>query len=134
MKTCPFCAEEIQDAAIVCKHCHRDLLPKTAAATVAVAMPEGPIPDGAFDRDHYRRAFATFDAKGGAFAPVWNWGAFGFLFLWYLYRGLWVKALIILAVCMFTVGFAALPLCIYAGLAGDYDFYLLQRKQTQLWK
>jgi hypothetical protein len=83
--------------------------------------------------DYYRGPFARIDGNGGSFTATWNWAAFLLGPIWYLCRGLWVKALLLVFIVLATAGTLAIPAWIYAGIAGNYDLYLLRQRNKQLW-
>ncbi|GAB4463286.1 MAG: hypothetical protein OHK0029_31690 [Armatimonadaceae bacterium] len=88
--------------------------------------------------DPHAHLFEKFERHGGAWTPTWNWGPFLFNFLWYFYKGMWAKGLIIMllyaTVIPATAG-AAFPLLpIILGLIGNYDYYMLRRHNTQFWE
>jgi hypothetical protein len=79
---------------------------------------------------YYVDAFAQIDARGRN-ASKWNWAAFCFGPAWYLYRGMWLKALI-------TMGLACVPaftllVWIYSGKWGNADLWQLRRQGKQFW-
>lgn len=82
---------------------------------------------------YYRDKFARIDQNGRNFLATWNWPAFIFGPFWYLVKGMWGKSLLYFAVVFFSAGFLALPLWIYGGVAGNYDYYLLKRQDKQFW-
>ena len=85
-----------------------------------------------------RPDFGKFDDNGGRFVLTWNWFACVFGPFWYLFQGMWAKALVyffaISIVGAFTGGFGWLIGVIVLGAVGNYDLYLLRRHDTHFWE
>src|SRR5262245_40170351 len=99
MKACPFCAEEIQDAAVFCKHCRRNL----ASASPVVAAPMAV----SIEKPYYEAVFQRIDQNGGAFLATWNWPAVLFSGIWYLVKGMWANGGVMFGLAILTGGLAA---------------------------
>jgi len=128
---CPFCQEEIAEGAIKCKHCG-EVLQRNQYSRITSERSKL-IQDYARFKPYYQRVFQEFDEGGGQFQAKWNWAAFLFGFFWYLVRGMWLKGLVMLAVTFAFAGIPAIFFWLYCGIAGNYDYYLLQTKGKQLW-
>ena len=99
---CPLCGQANDAAAKFCSGCGV-LMPATGPerSTFAAQTPAASVsPEeyyravvGPKNQDFYVKRFERFDALGTS-GPTWHWPAFFVTFYWFLYRKMWVNALI----------------------------------------
>lgn len=135
---CVVCGTKLESDAHFCQSCGSAVL-KTSAIETATTVENHFIHFNELDNDinsYHQKQFSKFDSNGGSFQPTWNWVAFFFAIIWYFVKGMWCKGLIFLiigiVVTTLDLEFGFL-FAFYAGLAGNYDYYLLKRKKTQWW-
>lgn len=116
--------------------------PAQAVAAVAppISAPHQPAapPPRDYSRypAYYQRAFRHFDENPGDIVR-WNWATFFFGLLWYLYRGMGVKAVLyfigLIVLTGLTAGVGTFFAWLLFAAIGTHDYYLKEVKGTQLW-
>ncbi len=120
MKKCQYCAEEIQDEAIKCKHCGESL----AGAQLKNNFSNLP--------SYYQEEFRKISESNEAYRGKWNWAAFFFGPLWALTKGIWLASIICIVVAVITAGIGGIIYWFAFALRGNYQYYCSYVKNRQL--
>jgi len=151
--SCSRCGGPLPEGAAFCPRCGAvvgQALP-SAWQQARTNSPQTPMPSGGGTRPplapppvallgglshvDFSHVFAPFEAAGGKWVPTFNLLAFLIGPLWYLLKGMWLKAIVLGAASFFLIlvtgGLAAFIPWLYYGLFGNWDLYLWERQGKQ---
>ena len=132
---CPKCGKQNVDRKVenpTCPKCHNRYLEGTIYCPEdGETLTDAIVLSYKDEKDVYREAFSKFDKEG--FGATWSWVGFFFAAIWYLVKGMWAKVLIMVGVLIVSGGILAIPLWLYCGICGKWDYYLWKVKKKQLW-
>ena len=130
---CPNCSQTFEEGLTKCPVCEFEIQQESPAVEPITVETEQ-VKDIEYYKNtygvdnYYAKRFAKIDANNGKFVVVFNIYAFLFGAFWYLYKGMWLKALafIVLAGAINFVSDLAVGIGVAAAASavGTYDFYL----------